>query len=65
MSPLLLTGYLILCLFIAVAGRKLRFGFWGYFFASIFLTPVLGILLLLAAVPVARRREVREAPDRS
>ncbi len=36
---------------IAYFGRHLRFGFWGYFFASILLTPIIGLLLLIAAIP--------------
>lgn len=36
----LLVGYL---------GRDCRFGFWGNFFASLLLTPAVGILLVLAA----------------
>lgn len=38
-------------LVIAVMGSKLRFGFWGYLFASLLLTPVIGILLLAAGYP--------------
>lgn len=37
---------------IAHAGRHLKFGFWGYFFASILLTPLIGVLLLIAGLPV-------------
>jgi len=38
-------------LIIAAMGSKLRFGFWGYLFASILFTPVIGILLLAAGYP--------------
>jgi hypothetical protein len=44
-----IVGYAVLCLLIAYLGRNRPFGFWGYFFCSVFLTPVLGILLLAAA----------------
>jgi hypothetical protein len=50
--PLLVLSYLFCCLVIAVMGRKLRFRFWGYFFASVLLTPIIGTLLLIAAIPV-------------
>lgn len=32
---------------IAFMGRKKRMGFWGYFFASLLLTPLIGLLLVL------------------
>jgi hypothetical protein len=47
-------AWLILALIIAFLGRGRRFGFWGYLFASILLTPVIGLLLLIAAIPVSR-----------
>ena len=43
---------------IGFLGRKQRFGFWGYFFASIMLTPIIGMLILIAATPT---REARRA----
>jgi len=52
MPPLvLLFGYLVLCLVLGYLGRWRKMGFWGYFFASILLTPPLGLLLLLASDP--------------
>ncbi|MEW6367707.1 MAG: hypothetical protein AB1714_24000 [Acidobacteriota bacterium] len=48
--------YLIASIAIAVLGMNKRFGFWGYFFASIFLTPIIGLLLLLAAGPPSFER---------
>ena len=41
--------YFGLCLLIAFVGRNRPFGFWGYFFSSVFLTPLVGCLLLAAA----------------
>ncbi len=40
-----------ICFVIGVLGRNRRLGFWGYFFGSLLLTPIIGVLLLLAAVP--------------
>ncbi len=40
-----------ICLVIGYLGRHRKFGFWGYFFGSIFLTPLIGLLLLLASDP--------------
>ena len=42
---------------IGFLGRNLRFRFWGYFFASILLTPIIGLLLLIAAVPTKQMRQ--------
>lgn len=39
---------IILSLIIAFFGRDRKFGFWGYFFGSMLLTPLIGVLLLLA-----------------
>lgn len=30
-------------------GRNRKFGFWGYFFCSLALTPVVGVIILLAS----------------
>ena len=44
-------AWIFLSLLIALGGRKYRFGFWGYFFGSVLLTPVIGLLMLIAAIP--------------
>jgi hypothetical protein len=52
MPPLvLLFGYLVVCIALGYLGRWRKMGFWGYFFASILLTPPLGLLLLVASDP--------------
>ena len=40
---------IVLSLIIGFFGRHRKFGFWGYFFASLLLTPLLGLLLLVAS----------------
>lgn len=40
--------YILLALLIAAAGKHKRFGFWGYFFATLLFTPLVGLLLLIA-----------------
>lgn len=45
--------YTLVSLFIAWLGRRCRFGFWGYFFACLFFSPLIGVLLLVASMPVA------------
>jgi uncharacterized membrane protein len=41
--------YIILCLVIGLIGINRKFGFWGYFFGSVILTPVVGIILIFAS----------------
>jgi hypothetical protein len=48
--------WLIGAIVIGFFGRNLRFGFWGYFFASILLTPAIALLMLLAAIPLRQHR---------
>lgn len=39
----------ILSVFVGIFGRKRKFGAWGYFFASMALTPLIGLLLVLGS----------------
>jgi len=48
-------GWIFASLLNAWMGAKFRFGFWGYLFASLLLSPVIGALLLAAAVPPRRQ----------
>lgn len=34
---------------VGLLGRNRKFGFWGYFFASILLSPIIGLLLVVAS----------------
>jgi hypothetical protein len=43
--------YIGACLLIGMFGANKRMGFWGYFFASLALTPILGLLLLIISGP--------------
>ncbi len=47
--PYLLLIYLGLCLIVALLGTNKKFGFWGYFFASMALSPLIGVFLVLAS----------------
>ena len=40
---------IVLSAIVALAGINRKFGFWGYFFASILLTPIVGLILVLAS----------------
>ena len=41
--------YFTLSLIIGLFGMNKKFGFWGYFFGSILLTPFVGLLLVMAS----------------
>ena len=56
MAHYIVIAWLLGSFIIALFGSKFRFGFWGYFFGSVLLTPVIGLLLLLAAIPPSPRR---------
>lgn len=47
MSPVLIVGYLALCLLVALLGCQTRLGFFRSFVFSIMLTPILVTLFLL------------------
>jgi hypothetical protein len=50
-DPRLLIGgaYLVTAILVGFLGIGRKLGAWGYFYASILLTPVIGILLLFAS----------------
>jgi hypothetical protein len=47
MPPALI--YLGFCIGLAFLGRNRKFGFWGYFFASLLFSPFVGAVLVLAS----------------
>ena len=53
MTPLILILVsIVLAYFIGFLGRNRKLGFWGHFFASLLLTPIIGFLLIVATDPV-------------
>jgi hypothetical protein len=48
-SPLIAIPYFLASLLIGILGRNRVMGFWGYFFGSILLTPLMGLLLFLVS----------------
>jgi hypothetical protein len=40
---------ILISFFMGYLGRNRKMGFWGYFFASLFLTPFIGGILLIAS----------------
>jgi hypothetical protein len=55
MPVLLVLVNFVVCYFIGVLGRNRKLGFWGHFFASLLLTPVIGMLLVVATDPVGHK----------
>jgi hypothetical protein len=41
--------YVGLCFIVALIGSRRKFGFWGYFFCSLALSPCVGALILLGS----------------
>jgi len=41
--------YLIASILVGLLGTNRKFGFWGYFFGSMLLSPMVGIILVLAS----------------
>ena len=54
--------YLLACGAAAFTGRKRRIGFWGFFFLSIIVTPLLSAIFIFAASPVRTRRVAPKRP---
>ena len=50
--------YILICLVMGLLGRNRKFGFWGYFFGSIVLTPLIGLILVLASDKKASDKRV-------
>ncbi len=40
--------FLAFCWFLGMVGRAYKFGFWGNFLLSLFFTPIIGFIILLA-----------------
>jgi hypothetical protein len=41
--------YFAVCYLLALLGRNRKFGFWGYFFATVLFTPLIGAILILGS----------------
>lgn len=46
--------YMACTIVIASIGRNYRFGFWGFFFASLFFSPLVACLMVIAAKPLEK-----------
>lgn len=43
--------YVLVCVLVGVIGRRSNIGFWGFFVFSLFLTPILGLIVIVLASP--------------
>ena len=59
MVPIILAVllYILVAAILGYIGRGRKFGGWGYFFGSIVLTPIIGLLLVLASDSASVRRQ--------
>ncbi len=53
-------AYLMLCFCLALIGKNRKFGYWGYFFCSLFLTPIIGAIVLLGSDK--RQKKINKCP---
>ncbi len=53
----LVIAWVLASVFIGFMGRRQRFGFWGYFFGSMLLSPILGVLMLIGATPTPEQKK--------
>jgi hypothetical protein len=52
----IVTNYILLSFVVAFFGRNREFGFWGHFFFSLIVTPVIGLLALIGGAPRPKSR---------
>ncbi len=43
--------YLMLAIVFGLIGKNTKLGFWGVFLMSVFLTPAIGVVIILTAKP--------------
>lgn len=56
MNPyVIIASYIGVCLLLAFLGRNRKWGFWGYLWSSLLLSPLLGFFFLLASDPKRSR----------
>ena len=63
-----LAVYLVFCILVGLSGSQRRMGFTGTFLLSIFITPLIALLVLLITGPsrraeMARRAELRRQTE--
>lgn len=63
MTVLAVIVYLVFCFLTAACGIERRMGFWGTFIISLFITPVVMLLVLLLTAPTERAESQRPPPS--
>ena len=53
-SPETLVGYVALAVLAGFLGRRRLIGFWGFFFLSLMVTPLVTLFFLFVSAPVKR-----------
>lgn len=56
----LFVANIVLSFVIGILGINRKLGFWGYFFASLLLTPFVGFLFVLVSDPRAPKKEIKK-----
>jgi len=51
--------YLMLAIVFGLIGKNTKLGFWGVFLISVFLTPALGMIVILTAKPKSKNKRKR------
>ncbi len=56
--------YVMLCWVLAFIGRNAKLSFWGNFWISVILTPIIGIVVLLAQDLRSEKSKAQDAKNR-
>ena len=59
-EAIIIVAYIVFCLLVGLCGSQRRMGFFGTFIVSLFLTPVIVLLILVFTAP---REEQRRRPQ--
>ena len=59
MTAVAVIFYVVFCLLTGLCGVQRRLGFWGTFIISLFVTPVVMLLVLLLTAPTERAESQR------
>lgn len=49
MQPMMIVFWVVASIILGFIGSNRKFGFWGYFFCSMLLSPFIGIVIVLAS----------------
>ncbi|HET9537431.1 MAG TPA: hypothetical protein VFP43_19170 [Mesorhizobium sp.] len=63
MTAVAVIVYVVFCLLTGLCGIQRRLGYWGTFIISLFITPVVMLLVLLLTAPTERAESQRPPPS--